>query len=75
MTMKKTDRALAAADEPRPEYRLDYRESRPNRFAPKAGETRIAVVLEPDVAKVFGSAKRVNQALRRVIRDQSTPKP
>ncbi|MGE0446710.1 MAG: hypothetical protein AB7P99_15905 [Vicinamibacterales bacterium] len=71
--MKRTDKGLAAADEPRPEYHLDYRESRPNRFAPEAGKTRIAVVLEPDVAKVFGSAKRVNQALRRVMR--GTPKP
>ncbi len=56
--------AIAAKDEPRLEYRLDYRQSRPNRFAPKPGETRVAVVLEPDVARAFRSARSVNQALR-----------
>lgn len=72
--MKRTDKAVPPVDEPRPEYRLDYRASRPNRFALDPGEARIAVVLEPDVAKVFGSAKRVNQALRRVIREKTTAK-
>lgn len=69
--MKKIARVTPATDEPRPEYRFDYSQSRRNRFAPKAGETRVAVVLEPDVARVFGSARRVNQTLRSAIRRSS----
>jgi hypothetical protein len=32
----------------------------------------VAVVLEPDVARVFGSARRVNEALRSVM--SATPR-
>jgi hypothetical protein len=46
---------------------FDYAKSRPNRFASRmSGEVK-AVVLEPDVTRVFGNAKRVNAALRSVI--------
>lgn len=51
----------------RREYALDYGKSRPNRFASRMSGDVIAVVLEPDVARVFGSAKRVNDVLRAVI--------
>jgi hypothetical protein len=37
----------------RSEYRFDYSQSKPNRFAKKMSEGSVAVVLEPDVAKVF----------------------
>ena len=51
----------------RTEYVFDYGKSRPNRFASRmSGEVK-AVVLEPDVARVFGTSRRVNQALRSVI--------
>ena len=48
-------------------YRLDYRESRPNRFASEMREGSIAVVLEPDVASIFRSSEDVNALLRSVI--------
>jgi len=49
------------------EYRLDYRKSRANRFAPRMrGNTR-AVVLDPDLASVFRTSKAVNDFLRSVI--------
>jgi hypothetical protein len=51
----------------RTEYRLDYRRARPNRFARKSRGECIAVVLDPDVATVFGDAASVNAFLRSVI--------
>jgi hypothetical protein len=51
----------------RREYAFDYGESRSNRFAMRFSGDVVAVVLEPDVARVFGSARRVNEALRSVI--------
>jgi hypothetical protein len=52
----------------RREYRFDYRQSRPNRFAPLMKGRTLAVVLDPDVASVFGSSETVNSLLRSVIR-------
>lgn len=49
------------------EYRFDYSESKPNRFAARMSGGAIAVVLEPDVATVFKSSKAVNELLRSVI--------
>jgi hypothetical protein len=37
-------------DHLRPEYRIDYTKSRPNRFAAKLTGRVVAVILEPDVA-------------------------
>ena len=54
-------------EEMRPEYRLDYRRARPNRFAPLMKGSVHAVVLDPDVASVFGSSEIVNSFLRSVI--------
>ena len=51
----------------RREYSFDYRNSRPNRFASVSGEKTLAVVLEPDVARVFSSSRSVNEFLRSVI--------
>ena len=48
-------------------YRLEYRESRGNRFASQMRDGSIAVVLEPDVASVFRSSEDVNALLRSVI--------
>ena len=51
----------------RPEYHLDYREARPNRFAGRIGRETVAVILEPDVAAVFKTSESVNVLLRSVI--------
>jgi len=51
----------------REEYSFDYSESKPNRFADKLGEETIAVVLDPDVARVFKTSESVNTTLRSVI--------
>lgn len=53
-------------DELRDEYALDYRRSRPNRFAQKLKDTTV-VVLQPDVAEVFQSSQAVNDLLRSAI--------
>jgi hypothetical protein len=43
------------------EYRFDYRKSKSNRFA-----GGLIVVIEPENAKVFRTARAVNSALRAV---------
>lgn len=48
----------------RSEYRLDYSRAKPNRFASRMDRRVVAVVLEPDVAAVFDSSKKVNAQLR-----------
>ncbi len=65
--MKKTPKAKAPANDLRAEYEFDYKKSRGNRFA-AGGAPTVAVVLEPDVARVFGSSAKVNQLLRSVIK-------
>ena len=54
------------SDELRQEYALDYSKAKANRFAVKLKDTTV-VVLQPDVAKVFRSAKAVNDLLRSAI--------
>lgn len=51
----------------RSEYRFDYSKAKPNRFAAKMAQGSVAVVLEPDVAKVFRSSEAVNALLRSII--------
>jgi len=41
------------------EHRFDYNKAKPNRFAGRMSGGVIAVVLDPDVAAVFKSSKRV----------------
>jgi hypothetical protein len=55
-----------------PEYDFDYRRSRPNRFAGRFAKDQIAVVLEPDIARVFNDSESVNRVLRALI--ESMPK-
>ena len=50
----------------RAEYRLDYSKSKPNRFATRIQPGAVAVMLDPDVARVFKSAESVNGVLRAV---------
>ncbi len=68
MTMKKTSRARTKANEGlEPEYRFDYGKAQPNRFAERAQPGSVAVLLDPDVARVFRSAESVNAVLRALM--------
>lgn len=66
-TKKPNSRRRVVVDEMRPEY--DFSKARPNRFAKhfrrEAGG--VLVVLEPDVAEVFDSSKKVNRFLRATL--------
>lgn len=67
--MKRTVRARRGnGDSLRPEYRFDYRRSRPNRFARQFGESAVVVLLDPDVASLFDSSESVNTLLRSVAK-------
>lgn len=57
-----------------PEYRFDYRQSKPNRFAPHLRRNSIAVVLDDDVARVFRSSRQVNDLLRAAINAVKAPR-
>jgi len=46
-----------------PEYKFDYTNAKPNRFAPDA----FTVALDPDVAQVFNTSEAVNKALRAIL--------
>ncbi len=68
--MKKTPKAESTVDataEMQAEYRFDYSNARPNRFANRATGAQIAVTLDADVAAVFTNAAAVNRALRAMI--------
>ncbi len=54
------------------EYRFDYGQARPNRFAGQL-EATLVVVLDPDVAEVFTTPESVNAALRALI--GAVPRP
>jgi hypothetical protein len=66
---KRSIRAKSStSDEMRAEY--DFSRARPNRFARhfrdrKAGS--VLVLIEPDVAQVFDSSKKINQFLRATL--------
>jgi hypothetical protein len=49
------------------EYRFNYGKARPNRFAAQIKPGSRVVVLEPDVAEVFGTTESVNAVLRALI--------
>ncbi len=51
----------------RKEYQIDYRKSRPNRFAKIAQEEPLVVMVDADIAEVFRTSEAVNQALRALI--------
>src|SRR5258708_24822767 len=55
------------------EYGFNYSKAKPHRFAAEMPAETIAVVLEPDIAAVFKSAKTVNAALRSVISGVAKP--
>ena len=61
---KNSDIPADLDDELRPEYDLDFRQMRPNRFAKRAA---LQIVLDPDVAAAFPTVEAVNEALRSLI--------
>jgi hypothetical protein len=50
-----------------PEYDFDYTKAKPNRFAGRIAKDRLAVLLDPEVSKVFTDSESVNAALRALI--------
>jgi hypothetical protein len=66
-TRRVRSRSDADRDEMRREYRFDYKKARPNRFTGRFKAGAVAVVLDPDVASVFGSSNTVNKLLRSLI--------
>ena len=50
-----------------PEYKFDYKKTKPNRFAARMKDEPLVVMIEPDMAKVFKSSEQVNKALRALI--------
>jgi hypothetical protein len=68
--MKKTSQASTKAkrrEELRSEYHFDYAKAQPNRFAERIGPGSVAVLLDPDVARVFKDAESVNAVLRALM--------
>ena len=68
--MKRTSKLKpvgTGAGELKPEYTLDYSKAKPNRFAERSQPGSLAVVLEPDVARVFKDAGAVNNVLRALM--------
>jgi len=51
----------------RAEYRFDYSKLKPNRFAQRTQPGSVAILLDPDVARVFKSAESVNTVLRALM--------
>ena len=57
----------------RPEYRLDYKKARTNRFAGRIDRQQLVVLIDTDVSEVFSTPEAVNTALRALI--TAMPKP
>lgn len=58
--MKKTsrlEREPGGTGEREPEYRFDYSKAKPNRFVDRARPRSVAVMLDPDGARVFKDAE------------------
>lgn len=51
----------------RGEYRFDYKEARPNRFAGQVDKQQLVVLIDKDVSEVFTTPESVNKALRAVM--------
>ena len=66
--MKKNNNGKSKANGLLPEYRLNYGKAKPNRFAARYGTDRRLIMLDPDVAKVFTTAKSANTALRAFLK-------
>ena len=62
----------ATSEQLRDEYRFDYSEAKPNRFASRVDQTRLVVALDADVSVVFSTPEAVNKALRALIEAMPT---
>jgi hypothetical protein len=49
------------------EYEFDFSKAQPNRFAGRIDKSRVVVLLDADVSKVFTSEESVNNVLRALI--------
>ena len=67
-TMKKSTGETIAGkeDDLREHYDFDYSKAKPNRFAEQIQQDSLMIVLDPDVATVFPTAKSVNDTLRAI---------
>jgi len=68
--MKKTStnkRRHKSTEDMQAEYRFDYKQARPNRFAGQIDRQQLVVVLDKDVSEVFSTPESVNTALRALI--------
>ena len=75
--MKRTDIIEDGCDETEDdmllEYHFDYSKARPNRFARDIAEGSLVVVLEPELAQVFKTSRRVKAILRAIADTVSQP--
>ena len=71
--IKTPDGRSSTSDELPPEYELDYRTARPNRFAGRIDGQRLVITLDPDVSAVFTTAESVNTVLRALIEAMPPP--
>jgi hypothetical protein len=74
-TIAKPELDQSLADELEPEYRFDYRQARPNRFAGKVDKSQVVVMLDADIAEVFTTPESVNTFLRALIKTMPQRKP
>jgi len=51
----------------RAEYRFDYKQARPNRFAGQVEKQQLVVLIDKDVSEIFTTPESVNKALRAVM--------
>lgn len=65
---------VSRTDELQPEYRFDYANAKPNRFADRVRPGSVAILLDPDVARVFQNAESVNGVLRALLSTMPTPR-
>jgi len=68
--MKTTSRRKPNQDragELKSEHRFDYANAKPNRFASRVPGGSFAVLLDPDIARVFQNAESVNAVLRALL--------
>jgi hypothetical protein len=65
--ISKPKRIGTRTDNLKPEYSFDYSKAKPNRFAERAQPGSVAVVLDPDIARVFKDAGSVNNVLRALM--------
>ncbi len=74
--MKKTRITAPRSDDDdmAPEYALDFSKARRNPFAGRIDDSRVVVLLDADVSKVFSTPEAVNVALRALISAMSVAK-